>query len=94
MNKLLTSIAITAGLLASLSGTAWAQAPAGAAPPCNCDGATPKAAAAKHAINTKGTGSNNGRATGPTATPVQPVAPAASSAEGWPKKSGHVTLNR
>lgn len=94
MSKPLTVIAITVGLLASLSGTAWAQAPAGAAPPCNCDAAAPTAAAAKHAINTKGTGGNNGRVTGPTSKPVQPVAPAASSADGWPKKSGHVTLNR
>lgn len=94
MTKTFTFIAITAGLLAGLSRVAWAQAPANAALPCDCDGAAP-AATAKHAIHTKGTGSN--RVAEPTATPVQQVAPAASGAggaTGTTKRPGHVSILR
>lgn len=84
------------GLAFWAAGAALAAAPgpAAATTPCPCDEAAPTAATAKHAINTKGTGTRNSRVAGATATPVPPATPAASSAEGWPKKSGHVTLNR
>ena len=92
MTMTFTLIAITAGLLAGLSGAAWAQAPAGEAPPCNCDSAVAPAATAKHSINSKGTGNN--RVAEPTTTPVQQAAPAASGSGGTTKRPGHVTINR
>lgn len=95
MTDTFTFIAITAGLLAGLSGAAWAQAPAGQASPCNCDGAAAPAAAAKHAISSKGTGSN--RVAESTATPVQQIAPAAGGAggaTGTTKRPGHVSILR
>lgn len=91
-------------LMSSPAAMAAAQAGADDRPPCACDAGASQAtpgkhgidtqgagAAGKHAINTKGTGNN--RMTGPGATPVQQVVPAASST-GPKKPPGHVTINR
>lgn len=94
MNFILTRCGLAfVGLVAWWAGgAALAASPrqADATTHCPCDGA-----AAKHAIHTKGTGSN--RVAEPTATPVQQVAPAASGAggaTGTTKRPGHVSILR